>query len=415
MKKGYKTTLIIIAILLAVSLIWFFGFRKKEQTVVLEIQTPATGYISQNVTATGTIQPVDTVAVGTQVSGTIKYVYADFNSKVKKGELVAQLDKSLLQASADQIIANLQTAKSQLLYQKNNFERQKLLYKTDAISKADYDAAVNTYNAAVASVSSTEAQLRLTQKNLSYADIYSPIDGVVLSRSISPGQTVAASFSTPTLFVIAKDITKMQVQANVDEADIGNVSKNQRVSFTVDAFIDDSFNGTVQEVRLHPRTSANVVTYTTIINAPNQDMKLKPGMTANVIIYTKEVKNAMLVPAKALQFTPDSTLDVNHFDIKPLKKEQVKEASGNMTGSHAQRSDSTGVVSGKAATIWLKKGNMLLQKQVTIGLNDNTHVEVLAGLSATDSVINGVQPAALKAPSGGVSFFPRPGGARKPK
>lgn len=414
MKRGYKITLTIVLVLIAAWLIWFFVFRKKQQQVVPEAEHPTTGYISQSVTATGTIQPVDTVAVGTQVSGTIKSVFADFNSKVKKGELIAEIDKSLLQATLDQINANLQTARSQLVYQKNNFERQKLLFKTDAISKADYDTALNSYNAAVASVASIEAQLRSARKNLSYADIYSPIDGVVLSRSVSPGQTVAASFSTPTLFVLAKDITKMQVQANVDEADIGNVSKNQRVSFTVDAFIDDSFNGMVKDVRLHPKTSSNVVTYTTIINAPNQDMKLKPGMTANIIIYTKEVNNALLIPAKALNFQPDSTLDPKQYDIRPLRKDLVKEASGNTGGTHADRSDSTGVVTGKKATVWLKNGNVLSQKQITVGLNDNTHAEVLSGLSTSDQVITSLPVPSLKASSSG-SIFPKPPGPGSPK
>lgn len=413
MKKGYKITLILILVLIAAWLVWFFIFHKKKEPVVPETEHPTKGYISQSVTATGTIQPVDTVAVGTQVSGTIKSVYADFNSKVKKGELIAQLDKSLLQGTLDQINANLQTAKSQLVYQKNNFERQKLLYKTDAISKADYDAALNTYNAAVASVANIEAQLRSARKNLSYADIYAPIDGVVLSRSVSPGQTVAASFSTPTLFVLAKDITKMQVQANVDEADIGNVAKQQRVSFTVDAFIDDSFKGTVKDVRLHPRTSSNVVTYTTIINAPNDDMKLKPGMTANIIIYTKEVNDALLIPAKALNFQPDSTLDPKQYEIRPLKKDLVKEASGNTGSSHAERGDSNGEVTGKKATVWLKNGNILTQKQITIGLNDNTHAEILSGLSTNDEVITSLPIPSLKASSG--SIFPKPPGGPKKK
>ena len=300
MKPNLKKILIIAAVLIAILLIWLLFFHKKEVPVTVLAEKPTTGYIAQSVTATGKIEPVDTVTVGTQVSGIIQYLYVDFNSKVKKGELLASLDKSLLQATLDQFKGNLLNAQSQLVFAKNNFNRQDLLFKTDAISKADYDSALNTYDAAKAGVASAQAQVRSAQKNLSYADIYSPIDGVILNRNVSIGQTVAASFSTPTLFIIAKDITKMEVEANVDEADIGDVKAGNRSSFTVDAFITDQFAGTVTEVRLHPTVSSNVVTYTTIINAPNDDMKLKPGMTANIIIYTKEVNNAMLIPAKAL-------------------------------------------------------------------------------------------------------------------
>ncbi len=308
MKATTKRIIIIAAILIALLLIWFFFIRKKTAPVTVVAEKPTTGYIAQSVTATGKIEPVDTVTVGTQVSGIIKYLYVDFNTKVKKGELLAELDKSLLQATLDQNKGQLQNAQSQLVFAKNNFNRQDLLFKTDAISKADYDSALNTLDEAKANVASAQAQVRSAQKNLSYADIYSPIDGVVLNRSVSIGQTVAASFSTPTLFIIAKDITKMEVEANVDEADIGDVVPGNRASFTVDAFINDQFGGKVTEIRLHPTVSANVVTYTTIINTPNDDMKLKPGMTANIVIYTKEVNNAMLIPAKALAFTPDSSL-----------------------------------------------------------------------------------------------------------
>src|SRR5471030_3036608 len=312
MKPILKKILIIAAVLIALLLIWLIFFHKKTVPVTVLAEKPTTGYIAQSVTATGKIEPVDTVSVGTQISGILKYLFVDFNSQVKKGELLAELDKSLLQATLDQFKGNLANAQSQLAFAKNNFNRQNLLYKTDAISKADYDSALNTLNAAKASVESAQAQVRSAQKNLSYADIYSPIDGVVLNRNINVGQTVAASFSTPTPFIIAKDITKMEVEAAVDEADIGDVKAGNRASFTVDAFITDQFGGTVEDVRLHPTVSSNVVTYTTIINASNDDMKLKPGMTANIIIYTKEVNNAMLIPAKALAFTPDSSLMKNY-------------------------------------------------------------------------------------------------------
>jgi HlyD family secretion protein len=398
MKKSYKNIIIIVAILIVLVLIWFFFIRKPVPPVVLTTQKPTKGYIAQSVTATGRIEPVDTVTVGTQVSGIIKYLYADFNSKVKKGQLIAELDKSLLQATLDQYNGNLQNAQSQLVYAKNNFNRQNLLYKTDAISKADYDSALNTLNAAQASVVSAQAQVRSATKNLSYADIYSPIDGVVLNRNISTGQTVAASFSTPTLFVIAKDITKMEVEANVDEADIGDVKAGERASFTVDAFINDQFGGTVEDIRLHPSVSSNVVTYTTIINAPNDDMKLKPGMTANIIIYTKEVKDALLIPAKALSFTPDSSLMKDYEIVGKIghKGSRKKAATTGVTDDNAQaahtgksRKDSTGVTK-QTAFVWVLDGKKLSRKKIQTGLNDNTQVEVLGGLTANDAVVTGI-------------------------
>jgi len=401
---------------LVLFLIWFFFIRKTEKPIVLESEKPTRGYIATSVTATGRIEPVDTVAVGTQVSGILKYLYVDFNTKVKKGQLIAELDKSLLQATLDQNKGALQNAISQMNLQKNNYNRQSLLFKTDAISKADYDSALYGYKSAEAEVASAQANVRSSTKNLSYADIYSPIDGVVLNRNISVGQTVAASFSTPTLFIIAKDITKMQVQANVDEADIGDVNKGNRATFTVDAFINDQFGGTVEDIRLHPSVSANVVTYTTIIDAPNDDMKLKPGMTANIIIYTKEVNNAMLIPAKALTFTPDSSMmkDYTIQGAVPHKGGHKKTtvAGGNVPHNVKSRKDSTGVAKQKAF-VWLLSGKTLTQKRIEIGINDDQHVEVLGGLTANDLVVTGVSAgvatAAAAAP-GASPFLPKRGG-----
>ena len=425
MNPKIKTIIIIAAVLLAIVLAWFVFFRKKEIPSVVVTAKPTYGYIAESVTATGKIEPVDTVTVGTQISGILQYLYVDFNSKVKKGELLAQLDKSLLQATLDQYKGNLQNAQSQLVFAKNNFSRQELLFKTDAISKADYDTALNTLDAAKAGVASAEAQVRLAEKNLSYADIYSPIDGVVLNRTISVGQTVAASFSTPTLFIIAKDITKMEVEANVDEADIGDVKAGNRASFTVDAFINDQFGGIVTEVRLHPTVSANVVTYTTIINAPNDDMKLKPGMTANIIIYTKEVNNAMLIPSKALSFSPDSsqlknykiTGKVSHKGVHQLTAAVGVSAAPQPSHTAKSRSDTSGVNKQKAL-VWILQGNKLLQKRIEIGLNDNNQVEVLSGLTANDlvatGIISGPAASAASAAATGSPFLPKrvPGGGK---
>src|SRR5438477_813115 len=275
-KKIIWITITLAAVLIAVVLF----VRDRSPEIVLATEKPHFGSIANAVTATGTVQPVDTVAVGTQVSGTISKVYADFNSKVKKGQLLAELDKTILNAQVQQILASIQQAESQLTYQQSNFNRQSELYKAGAISQADLETAENGFKLAQAGIKSAQSQLQAAQKNLSLANIYSPIDGTVLSRNVSEGQTVASSFNTPTLFSIAKNLTQMQVRAAVDEADIGNVIKNQRVTFTVDAFPDDTFNGTLEEIRLQPTVSANVVTYTTIISAPNDQLKLKPGMTA---------------------------------------------------------------------------------------------------------------------------------------
>lgn len=423
MKRIYKIIIIIAVILIAIVLTWLLFIRKPVTPVTVLAEKPTRGYIAQSVTATGKIEPEDTVMVGTQVSGILKNLYVDFNSKVKKGQLLAELDKSLLRATLDQFKGNLQNAESQLVLQKNNFSRQSQLYKAEAISKADYDNAVNALDAAKSTVASVQAQVRSATKNLSYADIYSPIDGVVLNRNISVGQTVAASFSTPTLFIIAKDITKMQVQANVDEADIGDVKPGNRASFSVDAFINDQFAGTVKEIRLHPSVSANVVTYTTIINAPNNDMKLKPGMTANIIIYTKEVDSALLIPAKALAFAPDSSL-MKDYKIIGKVSHKGKHKGNNTAGGNApanlvsrtakSRTDSSGVTRQKAL-IWILQGKNLVQKRIEIGLNDNSHVEVLSGLATEDMVITGTTGGAAGAAAAkatGSPFLPqrRPGG-----
>ncbi len=413
MKVKYKTILIIILVLSVLWLFWFFIIRKKEHEVVVQTVKPTFGYISQSVTATGTIQPVDTIAVGTQVSGTIQYIFVDFNSTVKKGELLAQLDKSLLKATVDQFRGTLQTAQSQLVFQKSNYERQNLLYNTESISKAAYESAQNSYDMALANLNSAEAQLRSAEKNLSFTNIYSPTDGVVLSRNVSIGQTVAASFSTPTLFVIAKDITKMQVEAAVDEADIGNVAPGQRVEFTVDAFIDDYFKGTVQEIRLHPKVSANVVTYTTIINASNDEMKLKPGMTANITVYTKEVNQALLIPAKALKFNPDTSLAAQ-YQLKPVNIQHKDSTRNESSSSPLRFSQDSSVI--EPSYVWIKQGKELIQKRVTIGIDDNTKVQVLSGLGKGDEVVVGVTDAdkgSTGKPSVSSPFLPRRGGNRR--
>jgi HlyD family secretion protein len=415
MKTKTWIIVIVIAALIAAG-VWFWKFRTEDTVLTLQTEHPHIGTLSNAVTATGTIQPVDTVVVGTQVSGTIKNVYADFNSIVKKGQLLAQLDKSLLEAQVQQITANLQQAKANAVYQKSNFERQEQLYKVGAISKADYETALYQHTSSNDNVNGITAQLSSAKRNLSFADIYSPMDGTVLSRNISEGQTVAASFSTPTLFSIAKDLTKMQVQASVDEADIGNVLKGQKVTFSVDAFPEDSFEGTVREVRLKPTTTANVVNYTTIVDAPNANLKLKPGMTANIIIYTKIVPDALIVSAKALRFQPDSVLKQmyqvqgNALHDKSKHKENNKQANASATFDNTE-------VKEKTAVVWIKKDSSIIAQPVITGMNDETQVQILSGLSEKDIVVTGYEQLSKtemkKKQTAASPFMPRrPGGNR---
>jgi HlyD family secretion protein len=402
-RKWFIWSIIAIA---AIVIILFWRARNNAPELVLATEKPHYGYIANTVTATGTIQPVDTVAVGTQVSGVISKVYTDFNSIVKKGQLLAELDKTILNAQVQQIVANIQQAQSQLTYQQSNYDRQSQLYNVGAISKAELETAQNSYKVAQANLQSVRSQLQAAQKNLSLANIYSPIDGTVLSRNVSEGQTVAASFNTPTLFSIAKDLTQMQVRAAVDEADIGTVQKGQRVAFTVDAFPEDVFNGTLQEIRLQPSVSANVVTYATIIDAPNKELKLKPGMTASITIYTKEADHALLISAKATKFRPDSTLKKKYDVIDERNKMREQQRSNSVLtkgvtysskidpDSASKSKDSS---SSKKASVWILNGKTLTRRFIHTGLEDGTQVQVLSGLTEADEVVDGVQQTGAKA------------------
>jgi HlyD family secretion protein len=404
--KKRKRVLWISIILTAILILIVWSVRHRTPAIVLATEKPHYGYIANTVTATGTVQPVDTVAVGTQVSGTISRVYADFNSKVKKGQLLAELDKTILNAQAQQIVGNLQQAQSQLTFQQSNVNRQSQLYNAGAISKADLETAQNEFRVAQANVKAVRSQLQAAQKNLSLANIYSPIDGTVLSRNVSEGQTVASSFNTPTLFSIAKDLTQMQVRAAVDEADIGNVIKGQRASFTVDAFPDDTFSGVLQEIRLQASVSANVVTYTTIINTSNNELKLKPGMTANITIYTREENNALLISAKATKFKPDSSMMVKYKIVDERKKPKGQltasapgENENRNRGNHENSSrNSLLKESGniKGASVWVLNGKTLTRRFIRTGLDDGTQVQVLSGLTQMDEVVDGVQQTGVK-------------------
>lgn len=369
----------IVILVIAGATWYFFKDRKEDQTVSLQTEQPHIGFIANSVTATGTVQPVDTVAVGAQISGNIQSIYVDFNSVVKKGQLLARLDKSLFQDQVNQNQGTLQNSESNLQYQTQNFNRQSQLFQAGAISKADFETARSTYNAAIAQVKSAKAVLAASERNLSFTDIYSPIDGTVLSRNVSEGQTVASSFNTPTLFSIAKDLSKMQVRAAVDEADIGNVKKGQEVTFTVDAFPNENFKGSVQEVRLQPIVTANVVTYVTIINADNSELKLKPGMTANVTIFLEQDSSATLISAKALSFQPDSSRLKNY--------QLITSDTGSIAATPEQQSSN---FPPQKQSVWILKGNQIVKKNILAGMDDNINVQVLAGISPHDQVIDGI-------------------------
>lgn len=397
--KNKKWLYWVIGGIIVIGAAWFFFIREKEIKIQLETEKPEMGEISNSITATGTIQPVDTVAVGTQVSGIIKNIYVDFNSTVKKGQLLATLDPDLLQFQSQQIKANLQNAKSNLAYNEININRQSQLYKVGAISKADYDNATNQYNAAKAQVGSVNAQLSTANKNLSLTNIYSPIDGTVLNRNVSEGQTVASSFSTPTLFSIAKDLTKMRVRASVDEADIGNVKVGQKATFTVDAFPDETFDGQVSEVRLHPTVSSNVVNYTTIINADNSGLKLKPGMTANITIYTQVLENVMKIPVAATSFRPDSLI-IKKYKINSPFANSKKHEKGQW------KQQNKGAEKKNEATVWIiAKDSTISRKKIKTGMDNDTEIQVVSGLNTSDNIITGYKVLSKKY-SGGQAKSP---------
>jgi HlyD family secretion protein len=424
MKK--KTIIIIgvLALLFAFAAWFFFGRTNAQQVISYETAPVQIGTIANTVTATGTIEPVKQVEVGTQVSGVIKNLYVDYNSKVKKGQLLAELDKTPLLASLASNKADLASATSQLTYQEANYNRIKQLFDKKAVSETDYETALYQYQNAKASVDKMNSEVDRAKTNLGYAMIYSPIDGVVLSRAVDEGQTVAASFNTPTLFTIAQDLTKMQVVANVDEADIGQIADGQKVNFTVDAFPDDVFEGKITQVRLEPTTNSNVVTYSVVVDAPNPQLKLKPGLTASITVIVKEAVDVLTVPAKALRFEPDSSLLAQNSPIISLnsanaaipagQKQMIIKDQKATTVQLAEAEEKT------VKTIWLKNGSTIQPVQVVTGIRDETNVEIKSGLKQGDLVVVSMKKtkvSEVKAADTGQSTSPfmpkRPGNEKK--
>ena len=344
---------------------WIISGNKKEEKVVFATAKVAKGNIRNSITATGTVEPVTSVTVGTQVSGIISKLYVDYNSVVKKGQIIAELDKTNLTSELNTAKANLAGAQSTLSYEESNYGRYKTLHDKGLVSTDEYENALLGYRKAKEAVATAKETVLKAQTNLGYATITSPIDGVVMSKSVEEGQTVAASYSTPELFTVAKDLKDMQVVANVDEADIGNVEEGKRVTFTVDAYPDITFDGIVTQVRQEATTTNNVVTYEVVISAPNEEMKLKPGLTANVTIYTMEKDGVSIIPSKALRFKPSDRL------MKGIKIEDCK---------------------GKDK-VWTRTGNTFKAHPVQTGISDGINTEIVAGIpDGTEIILEAATP-----------------------
>ncbi|HAF28544.1 MAG TPA: efflux RND transporter periplasmic adaptor subunit [Bacteroidales bacterium] len=384
--------IIIVAITFATLTIWRLSANKE----ILSFKTTKAvkGDISSVITATGSLEAITTVEVGTQVSGIIQNIFVDFNSRVKSGQTIAILDTIMLHSSLQSANAELEQKSANLEYYKKNYERIKLLFESKTVAESEYDQAKWNYSTAKSNYLASKASLEKAQVNLNYATITSPINGVVISRNVVEGQTVAASFSTPTLFTIAQDLTKMQVVANIDEADIGQVKDGNRVIFSVDAFPDDEFEGKVIQIRLEPSVTQNVVTYNVLIDAPNPNLKLMPGMTANLNILAAEKKNIIKIQNKALRYSPSQDVMLKMRDIMISQKKGIESSSVNAIQDSGQMPDgrkmqdlfSRELPEGETM-VWVKTGDFIRPKRIKIGLSDGSNIEVLEGLSEGEEVI----------------------------
>ena len=382
MKRISKIWYVVGVIILIAVVSWLWPDSKKKEEVSFVTEKVAPANIQNSITATGSIEPVTEVTVGTQVSGIISKIYVDYNSEVKKGQVIAELDKTNLISTLNTAKANLNNAESTLSYQTANYKRYKELYDKGLVSADEYENALLTYKQAKEQVISAKESVQTAQTNLGYATITAPIDGVILGKAVEEGQTVAASYNTPELFTVAKDLKDMQVVVDVDEADIGNVTEGARVTFTVDAFPNDTFSGTVTQVRQEATETDNVVTYEVVISARNDDLKLKPGLTANVTIYTTEMQGVLSVSNKALRFTP------------------VKETVGNK-----KIVDCNGT-----SKVWTLEGDKLVAHAVKIGMTDGTHTQIISGVKEGQTIITELEVTT----EGGEGMEPQEGGERSP-
>ncbi len=473
-KKNYIIAATVTVLLLAA----FFllrGLKGDNRNVTVETVTLTRGTISNTVTATGTLEAITTVEVGTQVSGVIEKLLVDFNSEVKKGQVLAKLDQTPLIAQLEQSKASVDQAQAEVNYQKANFERNKVLADKKLIAQSDFDLVVYNYEKAVASLKNARSVYEKNRINLAYATIYSPIDGIILDRAVDEGQTVAASFNTPTLFTIANDLTRMRVEASVDEADIGQVKMGQRTEFKVSAYPSRIFNGTVTEIRLQPVTTNNVVTYTVVVDAPNPDKELMPGMTADITIYTEEKSNILVVPGKATRFTPDQNLleaynaahnlptsgsdasigaeaadlttgnapssgnasnpgpalssGITPADVAPAglaPASGITPAPGNPSPSSGDRTLTADQNlpepgNGEVCYLWMQNGAELRRIKVVLGVNDGINYELLSGAREGDRLVVSLQDlnsqatAKKEEPTASSPFMPQRPGANRTK
>ena len=417
-----KRIIIILVIIVAFGATGYI-FLKKEPVKAIEWETKALerGSITNTITATGTLEAVTTVQVGTQVSGIVSRLNIDYNSKVKKDQVIAQIDTTTLSANLFDARANVYRQQIQVNQTKRNFDRVKELFEQKVVAEIEYDKALDDYETAKSALVSSQSQLNRAEINLGYATIRAPIDGVVISKSVEQGQTVAASLNSPTLFTIANDLTKMQVQASVDEADIGQVKETQSVTFSVDAYPEDQFSGSVKQIRLQPLIVSNVVNYIVIIDVPNPDLKLMPGMTANITVKINEAHDVLKVPSKALSFRPpdfylndliahlpDTTKARINERVESIRK-RMKESGSTDTeinqrveamkvsfafggpirpgGAGGQRFGGFGGGGGdqgrtqrtrpaSSGQLWVKEGDNLRVVRVRTGLRDGTNVSV---------------------------------------
>ena len=394
MKLNRKTVGIVLAVVAVAGVAAYFMQHGGKSQVQVNFETAKVekATIGSSITATGTIEAVTTVEVGTQVSGIIDKIYVDYNSPVKRGQVIAELDKTNLVSELNSANSNLQGARSDLNYQQANYNRQRTLFEKGLISANDFESARLALEQAQSVLSQRQEAVNKARINLGYATITSPIDGIVLSKAVEEGQTVASSFNTPTLFTIVKDMTDMRVIADVDEADIGEVREGQRVTYTVDAYPSEVFQGTVTQVRNEATTTNNVVTYEVVISAPNPDLKLKPGLTANVTVYTLEQPNVVSVPSKALRFTPTKEM------LQPGQK---------IVDCNAKKK------------LWVREGNTFKAYGVSVGISNGTRTQIVSGIKEGTEVIvdiaeatdqEGADPSAAAASQEKSPFAPsRPG------
>ncbi len=378
-----KKKLTVVILLAAVAGVLCFILLKPSSTEKFSLETAALEKmsISSVVMATGTVEPVTEVEVGTQVSGIISKLYVDYNDVVKAGQLIAEMDKETLEAELASAEAELASCKNEYEYQQKTYERNKVLYDKKLISDYEYDTALYNYNRAKSEYDRSVASMVKVKRNLEYATITSPIDGIVISRAVEEGQTVAAGFETPTLFTIANDLTQMEVIADVDEADIGGVKEGQRVEFYVDAYPDDTFEGRVKQVRLEAVVESNVVTYEVVISAYNPELKLKPGLTANISIYTMEKNDADVIPSRALRYVPDP---------ESLSAMGISMSQGNMPAA--------GNMEESNSYVWVLKNGTITHRTVKTGDSSGDMTEIISGLVEGDTVVVGMK-ADVKLPS----------------